>query len=110
MLNPSKLDIPSYVMCAPFSYSTTIANNEWMNELSKDKRKIDLNKAMKQFLDLYCYMSSEAFVQNLPTPEDCNLQDLTFVASLGFIPEHFMDRNIVILPNFTAKEEKKKQI
>ena len=47
-------------------------------------------------------MAANSIVQILPTPKDCTLQDLVFVANLGIVLHHIKDRNVVIISNFTS--------
>jgi len=99
----SDLNIPSYLLNPPVSYNTNIPNNVWMEELSENDRKVNQDKAMRQWLELYSFIASEAFVQVLPTPADCGLQDLTFVANLGIVLENIEGKDVVVLSNFTSK-------
>lgn len=104
ILTPSGLEIPAYLMNIPFSLSADQPNNIWMQEeLQKGKEiaAIRLDRAINQWMDLYNYMASESFVQLLPTPKNCKLQDLTFTANMGVVLEH--KKNIVIMSNFTSK-------
>src|SRR5687767_6100583 len=87
-MNPTLLRRPSFLLNAPFSFSTKVPNNRWMDELPTDGREPDLGRAMLQFLELYRFISSEALVYVLPTPRNGSLQDLVFTANLGVVPEH----------------------
>ncbi len=102
-LNPTKLDCPSFLLNAPFSYSTETANNAWMRDLDESERQVNLNVALKQFLALYNYLSSRSLVYLLPTPKDCWLQDLVFTANLGSVLTHAEHQNTVVLSNFASK-------
>ncbi len=99
---PGTLDRPTYLMNCPFSYSADEPNNAWMCELDEAARRIDRTTAMSQFAQLYDYMASDAFVFLLPTPANCQLQDLVFTANLGIVLEHVPERNIVLLSNFSS--------
>jgi len=101
-LNPTRLDKPAFLLNFPFSLSAGEANNIWMEELSAEKRRIDLSKAVKQFMELYHFVAGEALVYLLPAPASCGLQDLVFTANLGVVLEHAPDRNTVVLSNFTS--------
>ncbi len=92
-----EIDDPVFLMNVPYSYSTSIANNAWMEELDDTKRAVDIDRAMVQFLDLYHFIAGDAVVYILPTPIECELQDLVFTANLGVVLEHLPDREIVIL-------------
>ncbi|MDQ3939865.1 MAG: arginine deiminase-related protein [Actinomycetota bacterium] len=101
--NSTRLSQPAFLMCPPFSYSTAVANNPWMEELEAEKRQPDLKKALTQFTELYRYMASEGLVFLLPTPQGCTLQDLVFTANLGVVLEHLESRDTVVLSNFTSE-------
>lgn len=101
--NPTQLSRPAFLMNVPFSYATKIANNVWMEEIDDDKRDPDINQALIQFLNLYGFIASEAVVYLLPTPQDRELQDLTFTANIGVTLEHVPDQNTVVLSNFTSE-------
>ena len=99
-LNPTRLSKPAFLMNVPFSYSADLANNAWMSELDDEARRVDTEKAIRQFLELYHFVAADTVVYLLPTPGNGGLQDLVFTANIGFIPEHLPDRNTVILSNF----------
>jgi N-dimethylarginine dimethylaminohydrolase len=92
-----EVDDPIFLMTIPYSYSTSIANNAWMEELDDTKRAVDIDRAMTQFLDLYHFIAGDAVVYILPTPVGCDLQDIVFTANLGAVLEHVPEREIVIL-------------
>jgi N-dimethylarginine dimethylaminohydrolase len=101
--NPTLLDRPAFLMNAPFSYSTKIANNVWMEELSEAERTPDRLRALVQFFALYSYLAGEALVYVLPTPRTEDLQDLVFTSNLGVVLEHVPGANTVVLSNFTSE-------
>jgi N-dimethylarginine dimethylaminohydrolase len=101
-LNPTRLSRPSFLLNPPFSYSTAVANNAWMEELSDDDRRPDTRRSMIQFMELYRFLAADALVFLLPTPRNGHLQDLVFTANLGIVMEHLPDRNTVVLSNFTS--------
>jgi N-dimethylarginine dimethylaminohydrolase len=100
---PGTLERPAYLMNCPFSFTANEPNNVWMCELDDEARRVDRTTAMSQFAQLYDYMASDAFVFLLPTPANCQLQDLVFTANLGIVLDHVPERNIVILSNFTSR-------
>jgi N-dimethylarginine dimethylaminohydrolase len=102
-LTPTALQRPAFLMNPPFSYSTAIANNAWMEEIEDEERKPNFEKAMVQFLEAYRYLASEALVYLLPTPRDRQLQDLVFTANLGVVLEHLESKDTVVLSNFTSE-------
>lgn len=99
---PTALARPAYLLNAPFSYATDVANNVWMEEIEPSERAPDTRKAMVQFLELYRFLSSEALVYVLPTPVGCGLQDLVFTANLGVVFEHLPGNDTVVVSNFTS--------
>ena len=101
--SPSTLDRPAFLMGFPFSYSTRVANNPWMQDLDPREREPNLKRAYMQFLELYRFLSSEALVYLLPTPHRCGLQDLVFTGNMGVVLEHLAGRDAVVLSNFTSE-------
>lgn len=101
-MTPSQLDVPAFLMNVPFSYSTDIPNNKWMEDVPAIERQVDRGKAMQQFLELYHYLGARSLVALLPTPLNCGLQDLVFTANLGFVPEHLAKQRVVVLSQFTS--------
>lgn len=102
-VNPTSLEKPAFLMSCPFSYSTDVANNAWMQEMNPADRKVDARKAFRQFAELYHFLSAEALLYLLPASGRCGLQDLVFTANLGVIPSHMEDRNTAILSNFSSE-------
>src|SRR5437016_10443426 len=100
--NPSQLERPAFLLSFPFSLSTDVANNPWMEDLSPDQRQVDFIRATLQFLELYHYLAGEAVIYLAPTPGDANLQDLVYTANLGVVLDHMPGRNTVVISNFTS--------
>lgn len=98
-LNIKNLRSPAFLMNAPFSLSATAPNNVWMKETPPEKKKINVNQAFNEWLDLYTYLSSMSLVYILPTVK--GLQDQTYVANLGIILPH-LNNEIVIISNFKS--------
>lgn len=101
-MNPTRLSRPSFLLNPPFSYSTAVANNVWMQELEDEKRRPDMRRSMIQFMELYRFLAAEALVFLLPTPRNGHLQDLVFTANLGVVMEHLPGGNTVVISNFTS--------
>ncbi|MCI0589142.1 MAG: arginine deiminase-related protein [Planctomycetes bacterium] len=99
--NPTTLDVPAYLLDFPFSYGADVVNNSWMEDLDEKKRRIDMRRATRQFLELYNFLSSEGVVYLLPSPDN-GLQDLVFTANLGVVLDHLPEKNTVVLSNFTV--------
>lgn len=100
--SPGMLDKPVFLMNCPFSYNTDRPNNAWMYELGDAERKVDRDRAMSQFSQLYNHIASDALVFLLPTPAGCKLQDLVFTANLGLVLEHLPGRDTVVLSNYNS--------
>ena len=101
--NLSHLDVPTFLMCPPLSYSTSPPNNIWMEDLDDIERKVDDKKAARQFQALYQFLSSRGVVQLLPVPSNCGLQDLVFTANLGIVLEHLPAKDTVVISNYDSK-------
>ncbi|SHG24089.1 dimethylarginine dimethylaminohydrolase family protein [Streptoalloteichus hindustanus] len=93
--DPTELEHPAFLVNAPFSYSTGIANIAWREEVPDRERAPDGARAMTQFLELYRLLSAESLVYVLPTPPGSGLRDLVFTADLGVVLEH-LPRTAVI--------------
>lgn len=102
-MNPSSLDKPAFLMNIPFSMAADVANNVWMDEIDSGERKVDIPRAVNQFLQLYHFMAADAVVYLLPTPKLFGLQDLVFTANIGIVLEHLQDKNVVVMSNFTTE-------
>jgi arginine dihydrolase len=100
--SPTELQRPSFLLNFPFSFSTDVANNAWMEDLAEEERQPDLKRAMTQFLELYRFLASEGLVYLLPTPRVDELQDLVFTANLGIVLGH-LEPAPVVLSNFTSE-------
>lgn len=98
--NPTQLQRPSFLLNAPFTYTTDEPNNVWALE---DRRQPNATRAMTQFLELYRYLSSEGLVYVLPSPQGQQLQDLVFTANLGIVLEHLPGQNVVVVSNYTSE-------
>lgn len=85
---------PAFLMNVPFSLSAEVPNNLYMQKLSPDKRIIDQENAISQFMSLYSFVSRFALVYLLPS---CSgLQDQTYVANLGIVLPHTKEQTVVI--------------
>ena len=102
-MNPTSLDKPAYLMNLPFSLTADVANNVWMEEMESDERKIDVPRAVNQFLQLYHFIAADAVVYILPTPKLTGLQDLVFTANIGIVLEHLEEKNVVVMSNFSTE-------
>ena len=102
-LNPTQLDRPAFLLSFPFSYSTRVANNPWMQDLPPQRRQPDFKRATAQFMELCRYLAAEGLIYQLPTPRDADLQDLVFTANLGIVLDHLPDKNTVVISNFASE-------
>ena len=89
----------SFLLCPPYSLTNDDANNSWIKELPEAERKIDVQKALMQWLDLYNCLASESLVYLLPPK--FGLQDQTYVANLGICLPH-TEENDVVISNFSS--------
>ncbi|HZM71110.1 MAG TPA: arginine deiminase-related protein [Candidatus Cryosericum sp.] len=103
MPSPTRLERPTFLMAFPFSLSTDVPNNPWMQDLPSDRRQPDHRRAYNQFLEVYRFLSSEGLVYLLPAPASCGLQDVVFTANLGVILEHLTERDVAVLSRFTSE-------
>jgi N-dimethylarginine dimethylaminohydrolase len=87
-----------FAMCQPKFISTEIANNKWMEDLADVDRKIDNDKAMRQFFGLYSLLTQESFVHLIPPKE--GLQDQVYCSNAACVLAH-QDKT-AILANFEA--------
>lgn len=98
-MNLVKLNSPSFVLNFPSSFDTTNRNNVWMETMSEEDIQVDKEGALAQWTDLYNIISANGLVTVLPTPADCKLQDLVFVANLGIV----VDEDTIIISNYTSE-------
>jgi N-dimethylarginine dimethylaminohydrolase len=98
-LNIQNIDQPSFIINPPFSIHTENKNNIWMEEAKAEEAEINREMAFRQWHDLYSHLVNDGcMVSILPTPYDCNLQDLTYVANMGVVIG-----DTVIVSNFTSE-------
>jgi len=97
-----EINMPMFLMNVPTSYSTDVRNNVWMEEYDDKEIIVNKEKAIREIWEVYSFLSSQSFVYLLPTPKDCKLQDLVFVANNGIVLEH-MEEPTFIGSNFNAK-------
>ena len=101
--NPSLLPNANFLMCAPFCFHASEANNAWMQNCSDEERKINTEKSFQEFHALYQFLVSQgAFVHLMPVPEACNLQDLVFCANAGIALYNTEQHNTFVVSNFTS--------
>lgn len=79
------LQIPTFMMNIPTSFSTDVRNNVWMNDYNDEEIIVDVPKAIREMWEIYSFISNQGFVYLLPNPKNCKFQDLTFVANNGIL-------------------------
>lgn len=94
------LDTPAYLLNAPFFLSTDQPNNATMRKLTPEQRRVDKDRALRQWLRLYHFLASKGLVYLLPSRE--GLQDQTFVANLGIVLPHLKE-DVVVVSNFRSE-------
>jgi len=77
------LDEPVFLLNAPFSLDTKIANNATMDKLDEPGRHVDRARAFSQWRALYHHLASRSLVYLLPSR--AGLQDQPYVANLGVV-------------------------
>lgn len=107
-MTPSQLNRPAFLMNVPNSFTTALPHVRWSKDLPESSRKIDRERAIEQFFDVYHFLSARAFVTILPTALNRSLPDLVFTANLGFVPESLAGRNTVILSQFASASRQAK--
>lgn len=102
---PTQLEkYPSFLVNAPFSFSTLVPNNIWMEEMADDERAPDMKESFRGFNRLYQNLASKSLTYILPTHKNSTLQDLVFVANLGIVLTHLGD--VVVISNYTSEPRK----
>jgi len=91
-------DTKEIVLCPPKYLSTDIANNKWMQDMTEEDRKINSEKAMFQFWNMYSKFAQYAWVWLLPPKQ--GFQDQTYVTNAAVVLPH---NNKVVLANFKAQ-------
>lgn len=91
------------IMCPPDYMDTKTQNNIWMQEMAKKKGKdgikVDKDKAMSQFKNMYELFTDYAIIYLIPPRP--GLQDQIYTSSAGMVLPHMEDK-ICILPAFRA--------
>ena len=85
------------LMCQPTFISSDIPNNIWMSNYSEEERKIDAEKAVSQWQNLYLNLVAAGATVYLLSPQK-NLQDQVYTANV-IAKMHHKD-NTIILSNF----------
>lgn len=82
---PFDVDIPSYLMCKPYTMSTKSKNNIWMKDRDQQD-PIDFGLALAQWQALFNFIAGQADVLQLPPSG--NYQDQVYVANLAMMLPH----------------------
>jgi N-dimethylarginine dimethylaminohydrolase len=86
------------IMCPPKYLSAEIANNKWMKKMSGEDKKINIDKAMAQFFNLYGLLSQDAIVYLLPPKR--GLQDAVYISNASMYLPHVY--KTIVLAKFKA--------
>lgn len=103
------VNMPLFLMNIPTCYSTDVRNNIWMEEYTAEDIIVNKEKAIREVWEIYSFLSSQGFVYLLPTPRDCRLQDLVFVANNGIVLEH-LDEETYIASKFRVPNRRGEEI
>jgi len=95
-----QLSRPAFLLNAPFSLESRIANNATMQKLGPQGRRIDYPRMFEQWQGLYHHLSAQALVYLLPSQS--GLQDQPFVANLGIVPAHTREP-VAVISKFRAR-------
>jgi N-dimethylarginine dimethylaminohydrolase len=106
--SPSTINQPGFLLSPPFSMTGNEPNNIFMQKMSPEKRKINHNRALKQFIDLYSFVTNMALVYLLPNSQP--LPDETFAADLGIKLPHLTEDLVVITHTFMRSREGEAQV
>ena len=93
-LSISAIDCPAFLLNAPLSMTADIPNNFFMEKRTAAQRRVDRPKALRQFRELYSFMSARGLVYLLPSRP--GLQDQPSVSNLGVVLPHLPQSTIVI--------------
>ena len=99
-ITPSQLPFDVFALCAPLHVDTGIANNIWMEELSKKDRGLDKEKFIGQWFNFYNVLAANSLVYLIPSKE--GLQDQTYVNCAIYMP-HIKEEDTIVLGKFTAR-------
>lgn len=91
---------PAFLLNAPFSLATDTPNNATMRKLSHEARRVDRERAMAQWTQLYRFLSQHGLVYLLPSQS--GLQDQVFVANLGIVLTH-TPHPAAVIANFRSE-------
>lgn len=93
-LDISEIEFPAFLLNAPLSMSAEIPNNCLMEKRSAEQRRVDRHRALRQFHELYSFLSSFALVYLLPSRP--GLQDQPSVSNLGVVLPHLSENTVVV--------------
>jgi len=91
--------MPAYLMNVPLSLNFDQPNNATMRSLSAEERKLNLEKAMLQFQELYSFVAQRGLVYLLPSKQ--GLQDQTYVSNVAAFLPH-LNVPTAVLSNFRS--------
>lgn len=85
---------PVFLMNLPLSLDCSVANNIYMGEIEDEERTVDTDLSIRQFKELYGFISTHAFVYMLPSSD--NFQDQVYVSNLGAVLFHDHKKELVL--------------
>lgn len=95
----ARLAESAFLLNAPFSLDTAIANNATMEKLGATGRAVDRERAFTQWRGLYHHLAAHGVVYLLPSV--AGLQDQTFVANVGAMLVH-LEEPVFLVSRFRA--------
>lgn len=93
-LDISAIELPAFLLNAPLSMSAKIPNNALMARKTAEQRCVDKHRALRQFHELYSFMSSYALIYLLPSRP--GLQDQPSVSNLAVVLPHLPECTVVV--------------
>ena len=100
LLKEKEVGVSTFLLCPPYNLSNDVANNIWIKELPEKEKKIDVKKALRQWMDLYNFLAASSIVYLIPPAP--GLQDQSYVANLGIVLPHRKEHDVII-SNFTSE-------
>lgn len=93
-LNIAAIELPAFLLNAPLSMSADVPNNYLMERKTAEQRCVNRHEALRQFHELYSFMSSYALVYLLPSRP--GLQDQSSVSNLAVVLPHLPECTVVV--------------
>lgn len=94
---PYDTDLPSYLMCKPYTLSVKEKINVWMKDADQQE-PVDYDLLFAQWQGVYSYLASQSDVWQLPPWG--SFQDQIYVSNVAMVMPHL--DNMCVLANFKA--------